>query len=364
MKRVVFSPSKYIQGPGELGNLQQYFTNLGKKGAYAIVDPFIVDNYKGEIEKGFNETNTTLVIEKFNGECSKNEVNRLVENVGQNKLDVILGIGGGKTIDTAKAVAYYAELPIIVVPTIASTDAPCSALSVLYTDDGEFDEYLMLRSNPNAVVLDTDIIAKAPSRLLVAGMGDAMATYFEARACHRSNAQTMAGGQCSLAALALAKLCLDTLLEDGLKAKLSVDHGVSSKAVENIIEASTYLSGMGFESGGLAGAHAIHNGMTVLEECHHMFHGEKVAFGTLVQLALENESQEEIMKLVRFYKTLGLPITLKDLGVDSSETDRIMMFAKASCVEGETIHNMPFKVKAEDVYSAILVADELGSTLP
>ena len=112
-----------------------------------------------------------------------------------------------------------------------------------------------------------------------------------------------------------------------------------------------------------SGAHAIHNGMTVLDECHHMFHGEKVAFGTLVQLALENESQEEIMKLIRFYKTLGLPTTLKDLGVDRSKTDRIMMFAKASCVEGETIHNMPFKVKAEDVYSAILVADELGSNL-
>ena len=101
--------------------------------------------------------------------------------------------------------------------------------------------------------------------------------------------------------------------------------------------------------------------MTVLEECHHMFHGEKVAFGTLAQLVLENEPQDEIIRLIQFYKTLGLPTTLKDLGMDKSKTDRIMMFAKASCVEGETIHNMPFEIKAEDVYSAILVADELGS---
>lgn len=361
MNRIIFSPSKYIQGPGELGNLQEYFEKLGKKGAYAIVDPFILDNYKEDIASGFEKRNTTLSLERFNGECSKNEVDRIIKCVEEEKLDVIMGIGGGKTIDTAKAVAYYTELPIMVVPTIASTDAPCSALSVLYTDDGEFDQYLMLRSNPNVVVLDTTIIARAPARLLVAGMGDAMATYYETRACHASKAKTMAGGECSLAALALAKLCLDTLLADGLKAKISVDNKVSSKAVENIIEASTYLSGIGFESGGLAGAHAIHNGMTVLEECHHMYHGEKVAFGTLVQLALENEDKDKIIELMSFYKTLGLPTTLQDLGVDKTKKDRIMMFAKASCVEGETIHNMPFKVTAEDVYSAILVTDGLGS---
>lgn len=363
MKRAIFSPSKYIQGEGELGNLQEYFSNLGEKGAYAILDPFVAENYEDQITKGFKDGNITIHSERFNGECSKNEVNRLVADVKDKGLDVIMGIGGGKTIDTAKAVAYHAELPIIVVPTIASTDAPCSALSVLYTDNGEFDEYLLLKSNPNAVVVDTNIIAKSPARLLVAGIGDAMATYFEARACHLSNASTMAGGQCSLTALALAELCLNTLLEDGLKAKLSVEYGVNSKAVENIIEASTYLSGIGFESGGLAAAHAIHNGMTVLEECHHMYHGEKVAFGTLVQLVLENENEEEILELMDFYRKLGLPTTLEDLGVDKTKTDRIMMFAKASCVEGETIHNMPFEVRAEDVYSAILVTDSLGSLL-
>lgn len=360
MNRIILSPSKYIQGPGELSKLGQYFANLGKEGAFAIVDPFILDLYKEDIMSGFAKEGALVSLDRFNGECSKNEVNRLVKQVQEAKLDVIMGIGGGKTIDTAKAVAYYAQLPIVVVPTIASTDAPCSALSVLYTDEGEFDEYLMLRSNPEMVVLDTRVIAKAPSRLLVAGIGDAMSTYFEARACHRAKAKTMAGGESSLTALALAKLCLDTLLADGLKAKLSVDNQVSSGAVENIIEASTYLSGIGFESGGLAAAHAIHNGMTVLEECHHMYHGEKVAFGTLVQLTLENEDQEEILMLMEFYQSLGLPTTLEDLGVDYTKKDRIMMFAKASTVEGETIHNMPFKVTAEDVYSAILVTDALG----
>lgn len=89
----------------------------------------------------------------------------------------------------------------------------------------------------------------------------------------------MAGGASTLAALAIARLCYTTLLEDGYKAKVAVEQCVSTKAVENIIEANTYLSGIGFESSGTAAAHAIHNGMTQLEECHHCYHGEKVAFG-------------------------------------------------------------------------------------
>lgn len=361
MTRAIFSPSKYIQGAGEINNLQKYFTNLGEKGAYAIVDPFIMSNYQTDIVKGFKENNTNIVLEKFNGECSKNEIDRIIKNIEDQGLDVIVGIGGGKTIDTAKAVSYYTSLPVIIVPTIASTDAPCSALSVLYTDDGIFDRYLMLKSNPNLVLVDTNIVAKAPARLLVAGIGDALATYFEARACKQSGAKSMAGGNCSLAALAIAELCLNTLLEDGLKAKLSVDNNVNSKAVENIIEANTYLSGIGFESGGLAAAHAIHNGMTALEECHQMYHGEKVAFGTIVQLVLENADLEEIMEIVEFCKSVGLPTNLKDLGVDNTKLDRIMMFAEASCAKDETIHNMPFEVSKEDVYSAILLADKLGN---
>ena len=136
--------------------------------------------------------------------------------------------------------------------------------------------------------MDTDIIVKSPVRLTVAGMGDALATYFEARACQRSGATSCAGGKTTEAAMALAKLCFDTLMEEGVKAKIALEAGVCTPAVEKVIEANTLLSGIGFESAGLAGAHAIHNGFTVLEECHHMYHGEKVAFGTLTQLVLEN----------------------------------------------------------------------------
>ena len=107
---------------------------------------------------------------------------------------------------TAKAVAYYEKTPVLICPTIASTDAPCSALSVIYTEEGVFEEYLFLPSNPDMVMMDTEIIAESPVRLTVAGMGDALATYFEARACQRSDAASCAGGKITGAAMALAKL--------------------------------------------------------------------------------------------------------------------------------------------------------------
>ena len=362
MKRVIFSPMKYIQGVNELAHICDYALSLNIKEAYAIVDPFILANYAQTIESSFKQHQIPLVTEAFHGECCQTEIYQLQKKIEDYSTNVIIGIGGGKTLDTAKAVAYFSKLPVIIIPTIASTDAPCSALSVLYTDDGLVDHYLLLDQNPNIVIVDTNVIAKAPTRLLVAGMGDALATYFEARACYQSHAITNSGGVCSLAALQLAKLCYETLLTDGLKAKQATDQKIATKALENIVEANTYLSGIGFESGGLAAAHAIHNGLTVLKECHSMYHGEKVAFGTLVQLVLEKAPQKEIETVLNFCRSIGLPTTLKALGITHPTKEQLMAIATASCSPSETIHHLPFNVAPEDVYHAILVADQLGQS--
>lgn len=361
MKTIINSPSKYIQGNGELANLNNYASSLGEKGVYAIVDPFVLEHFSNKIKDPFNGDKLKLTTWKFNGESSQKEIDAIVAGLKGSGCDVVAGIGGGKTLDTAKAVAYYAKLPVVIVPTIASSDAPCSALSVIYKEDGEFERYLILPQNPEVVLVDTSIIVHAPARLFVAGMGDALATYFEARACHSSHSATMAGGVCSNAALALARQCLVTLYEDGLKAKIAVENKTISQAVENVIEANTYLSGIGFESGGLAAAHAIHNGLTVLEDTHEGYHGEKVSFGTIVQLVLENASLEEIEEVVAFCKSVGLPTNLHDIGVKKITEDKIRQVAEASCAEGETIHNMPVKITVESVIRAIYVANELGT---
>lgn len=299
-------------------------------------------------------------MDRFGGESSKTEINRIRRRMEAQKVDVVIGIGGGKTLDTAKAVAFYAKVPVVICPTIASTDAPCSALSVLYTDDGQFDQYLPLPQNPNLVLVDSEIIVQAPVAHLVAGMGDALATYFEARACVRSNATHMQGGTATSASYALCKRCYEVLLEDGYSALLAAKAKSNSKAVENIIEANTYLSGIGFESCGLAAAHAIHNGLTALPETHGKAHGEKVAFGTLTQLVLENAPKEELDTVLAFCRKIGLPTTLKDLGVIEVSQEKLMSVARLACAKDDTIGNMPFPVSVEDVCGALAIADMLG----
>ena len=359
MSKIFNSHSKYTQGRDELAKLGGYVDPLGTK-ALVINTPSGVKRVGAKVEAGFAEAKATPVYEDFNGECSENEVNRLVEVAKANGCDVIVGIGGGKTLDTAKATAYFMGCPVVICPTIASSDAPCSALSVLYTDDGQFDRYLFLPANPNIVLMDTTVIAASPVRLTVSGMGDALATYFEAQATHDADGATCAGGKGGLAALQLARLCYDTLMEDGVKAKVALEAGALTPAVEHIIEANTLLSGIGFESSGLAAAHAIHNGLTLLPECHGMYHGEKVAFGTLAQLVLANASTEQLEEVLGFCIEVGLPVTLGELGVEEVTREKAMIVAKAACAPDDTMGNMPFDVTPEMVADAILGADALG----
>ncbi|WP_283684805.1 glycerol dehydrogenase [Parablautia sp. Marseille-Q6255] len=362
MATVFISPSRYIQGAGELKNLGKYAANFGKK-ALCLISPGGYKRQGDEIERSFVGTDAEVVFDYFNGECSMTEIHRLSAKVKDVSCDLVIGVGGGKIFDTAKAVAHDMKLPVIICPTIASTDAPCSALSVIYTDEGVFQEYLFLPSNPQLVLMDTDVIAKSPVRLTVAGMGDAMATYFEARACYQSGATTCAGGKVGVAALGIAKLCYDTLISEGVKAKMAVEAGARTAAVEKVIEANTLLSGIGFESGGLAGAHAIHNGLTVLEECHHMQHGEKVNFGTLTQLVLENVPEEELQELLEWMVAVGLPVTFEELGITDTSRDHLMPAAVAACAKNETIYNMPCEITPEIVYNAMLAADAYGKSV-
>jgi glycerol dehydrogenase len=290
-------------------------------------------------------------------------VDRLVQTFYDHGCDVIAGVGGGKILDAAKAVSHFTAKPSVIIPTSASTDAPCSALSVLYGEDGVFDKYLFLKTSPNLILVDSEIIANAPVRLLVAGMGDALATYFEARAVNRSGKKNQVGGFPSVAAYTLAQRSYELLLSDGLKAKLDVERRCCSKAVENIIEVNIYLSGVGFESGGLGAAHALQKGLTLAPELHDVYHGEKVAFCTLAQLALENAPLDEIRDVMRFCKSVGLPTTFAELGIEREDPDLIMRIAEKACVPGATVHNMPFDVDARDVFYAMYSADAMGKEL-
>ncbi len=360
MKRILIAPSKYVQGKHVLQEMTQIVSEYGKKPLLVASDNDL--KYVADDLKIAKENFPCPMIEtSFRGECSKVEIERLRKVAVENGCDVIIGLGGGKALDTAKAISHFENLPVIIVPTIASTDAPCSSLAVIYTEEGAFEEYIFFKSNPNLVLVDSNVIAKAPVRFLVAGMGDALSTYFEARSCARSSANNIPGGKSTKAAIAAATLCYETLMEDSLKAKAACEANVVTTALDNIIEANILLSGLGFESSGLAAAHAVHNGLTALDETHHCFHGEKVAFGVLVHLVLENAEAKEIEKVINYCKSVGLPTTLTALGVKEITDEKVMAVAKLACAEGETIHNMPFEVTADDVFAAIYTANILGA---
>lgn len=231
---------------------------------------------------------------------------------------------------------------------------------MVYDDDGAFLEYRFFGRNPDAVLVDTTIIAQAPVRFLVAGIGDGLSTFFEADASSTTRKPTMAGGPPLLAATTLARLCYDTLLENGLAARQACEHRVVTPALERVIQANTLLSGLGFESGGLAAAHSIHNGLTVLHETHDYWHGEKVAFGVIALLVLEGREHELVNEVVDFCLRVGLPVTLGDIGVEA-DPETLGPVAEAACAEGETIHNEPFPVTPDMVVASMLAADAIGA---
>ncbi len=369
MRKAFICPTKYVQGEDELLNLGYFVKTFGKR-ALLIAHKDDSARVQAKLDATAAKYKIEFIKVDFTGECSRQEVARLQKIAKENKCACTIGLGGGKAIDTAKCVAEGNAL--IICPTIAATDAPTSHSAVLYTPDGAFDDYAYFKQSPSVILIDTTVIANAPVRFLVSGMGDALSTYFEARANEQSFGNVNAGLPCGAnrakgellamgtkTAYALAELCYQTLLSDGYKAMLACEANVVTPALENIVEANILLSGLGFESGGLAAAHAIHDGLTVLEETHKFFHGEKVAFGTLCQLVLENAPMEEIDEVIDFCLTVGLPVCLSDLGVEDIG-DRLMEVAEKACIPDESVHFMPFKVTPADVAAAIIAADKLG----
>lgn len=359
MKRVFISPSKYIQGAGVLETIGEEVAKIGKT-AFILADKIVWDITGEQVEKSFNDADVAFHFEEFSGEASNTEISRIA-NIGKDSnIDVVIGLGGGKTLDTAKAVSDQLGTPIVVAPTTASTDAPTSSLSVIYSEDGVFEGYKFYNKNPDLVLVDSQIIVGAPAFLFASGMGDAMATLVEAKASQRRNSTTMAGGKATLAGTAIAEKAEEVLFEQGIVAYKAVKKGLVTPQVEAVIEANTLLSGLGFENRGVAAAHAVHNGFTALTgEIHKLTHGQKVAYGVLVQLVLENRSEEEILHYANFFKAVDLPTTLKDIHLENASFEDLVKVGELATDEGETIANLDPEITAWQVANAIQAVNEL-----
>lgn len=351
-------PGRYIQGFRALSLLGNELGRLGHE-VFLIADPFVADTMSEALREAA-EPKVKLRMERFGGECTDSEIERLAGLARQNGCDLVAGAGGGKTLDTAKAVAHQLQLPVAIIPTLASTDAPCSALSVIYTPEGEFERYFFFPRNPDLVLVDSEVIARAPTRFLVSGMGDALSTWFEASACRQAYSNNVIGHHGSQTAYALAELCYEILLQHGVAATIACDNEAVVPALEHIIEANTLLSGIGFESGGLGACHAIHNGLTLLPETHDYWHGEKVTLGVLASLFLGDRSSEQIDQVYGFCLSVGLPVTLEAIGIADPSPETLRRVAERACAKGETIHNEPQPVTPEAVVAALQTADAEG----
>ncbi|MCI1305501.1 MAG: glycerol dehydrogenase [Lachnospiraceae bacterium] len=355
MAYIFYAPSKYIQGRNTLSELGRYLSSFGHKALIVGTELGL----KCIRDAAPSCDQCELIYENFNGECSMSEINRLQAVYQTSACDILVGAGGGKVLDTVKAAACFLKAPCVVIPTAVTTDAPTSALSVIYNDDGTLDQRLTLPKSPDLILVDSQVIADAPAKLLVAGMGDAMSTYFEARACHASNSCNVHGGTATRAAMILAEECYRTILENGAKAKAAVSRHLCTPAVEAVIEANTLLSGIGFEGGGKAAAHPIGDGLNTIPQCKSM-HGEKVAFGSLVQLFMENAYEDELDEAYSFCATVGLPVTLEQLSITDNPEDAALQIAEVATQKDKPIYNMPCTVTEKSVRDAILAADLYG----
>ncbi|MDD4239225.1 MAG: glycerol dehydrogenase [Desulfotomaculaceae bacterium] len=349
--QIMAFPGKYIQGNGAINHLPDIMEKYGAR-SFVVATKSMLATAQGLLaDKG--------KVEQFGGECSEAEIVRIMELVMANDTTALAAIGGGKVIDCCKIVADKLGIPVIVVPTIAATDAPCSGCAVIYTEEGVYDHVYYQKNNPNVVLMDTNIIAKAPMRYLISGMGDGLATFFEANSCRRSGSLNECGGLSTLTAMSIARLCLDTILKYGRQAVKDSQQGIVSEALEAIIEANTLLSGIGFESCGLGAAHSIHNGLTVLAGTHSLYHGEKVAFGVITGLQLIDELNL-IDEVYDFFIDLGLPVCFEDLGLGDITEEQIIAVAANCCGEGNFMYHEPFAFDVSTIANAIKEADAIG----
>jgi len=366
------APGMYTQGKGVLRYLGRLVKRFGNK-ALILSDSDVRRIVGGVVEKSLKDYGIDYIYVIFNRECSWEEIRRVTKIALENNVDMVIGAGGGKTLDTAKAVAIPNKLGAVMVPTIASTDAPTSAISVIYTEPypGEFLEVLNHHRNPDMVVVDTEVIAGAPPRFLAAGMGDAASHYWEIRSLFQANKpghvfldyEKMKGVEPLKSfdlPLHIAKLLWDILQKHGVAAIESAKLKIVTPSLDLVVYANTLLSGLAFENGGTGFAHAIGNAMSVLEKKMKpmQYHGEMVAFGTLVEILTEG-ILEQAVEYIKWAHSVGLPVTFEELGLKEVADEDLYKVAEKLKTTTEYMR-LPYEITEDQIVALMKLANEIG----
>lgn len=364
LNRMFGAVKQYVQGRGVLKDLYGYaqehgsrFMVIGSAHRLGVLDEKIRDSFKGHEDQ--------LVYAPFSGECTRAEAARLAGIAKEKQCDCIISVGGGKAADVAKAAANYdGEYPTLVVGTTPSCDGYMSGITVFYNDDHSADGIAFYMNSPVLVMIDLDIAITSGERMLIAGMGDAISTFYEARPVvegHYHNYVDPQRGKFTNTSWALAKLTRDTLMDKGLQAVLAARRGVITPAYEDIVETTVLTSALGWQNNGACTAHEMIYGFEALPGSDKHLHGEWVAFCTQCQLVLENRPVEEIDQLVRWCMSVGLSVCFEDVDMPDITPDQLDIIADVAYeATGGVIHMHPFKVTKELIKAAIQGADEIG----
>ncbi len=358
IKSIIF-PHRYVQGPGAIRELPHLLKPIGES-IVVILDPGVKSLLNDDLLQILSDFN--VYIYDFCGESTEAEMRNCANIIDEHLAQIVIGVGGGKAIDTAKGAVTFLNRKVytIVLPTIVSSDAPCSKNAVVYSDDHRVLGDIHGLFNPDIILVDSQIVANAPTRFLSAGIGDGLATWLEAESVKKTMLKNFTGYSGTTTAFAIAELCHKTLMKYGALAVQHVDQNLASPQLEEVIEAATLMSTIGFESGGLAAAHGYHQGLAELEETHDFLHGEKVSLGICASLFLTHKDPEFIYEIYAFLHSVRLPICLKDLGITDASNENLMIAVDRMMQEGEITHNEPIKYEAKDYLTALKAADIYG----
>jgi glycerol dehydrogenase len=343
-----------VQGPGALEALGPL---LAEHGTHPLVigDAFVLDLLGERVRTLLSDHGLSASYRVLTGEITATTADELAApgaDVDTATVDVVVGLGGGKSLDAAKAVALRLDRPVVTVPTIASNDSPTSAAVAMYDDRHVMVGVDRLRVNPAAVVVDTELVVAAPVAFLRAGVGDAIAKRYEARGCLDGSGLTPLGTRPLLTGVAIADACFATIRRHAVAGLRDCEAGRVTPDVEALVEAVVLMSGLGFENGGLSLAHSLTRGLMPARGASAALHGQHVAWALLVQREAEGADEEELGELTGFLADVGLATRLADLGLVDATAEEIEEIARLT-MAAPHLANLARAVSHDDVVAAV-----------